>query len=130
MIPLSVLLQLFFVSFFFFCDEYAFAQIECRNLSLSACKHTLFLNYHKDEGPTEELNTSIMYVNTSLYVSSLSNVDVSSMDFRAEIYLTQSWFDHRFKFYGYNSFDLHDVSTLNIWTPDIYFPNGNVIFQC
>ncbi|XP_076333177.1 glycine receptor subunit alpha-2-like isoform X2 [Tachypleus tridentatus] len=67
------------------------------------------------------------YIRVNVYINSLGSISASNMDYILDIYLRQSWQDHRLNL---TSYGIYETVTLNahdlinrIWKPDLFFRN-------
>ncbi|XP_022258561.1 glycine receptor subunit alpha-2-like [Limulus polyphemus] len=66
-------------------------------------------------------------IKVNVYINSLGSISAANMEYRLDIYLRQSWQDHRLHLASYG---IYETVTLNahdlinrIWKPDLFFRN-------
>lgn len=83
-------------------------------------------DYDKRAWPTYGSGNPTL-VTVNMYINSIGSVNAANMEFSMDIYLRQSWLDHRLQFYLYGT---NTTVTMNgedliekIWKPDLFFRN-------
>ncbi|XP_023220849.1 glycine receptor subunit alpha-3-like [Centruroides sculpturatus] len=86
----------------------------------------MLIGYDKRAWPTYGTGKPTL-VTVNMYVNSIGSVNAASMEFSMDIYLRQSWLDHRLQLYLYGT---NTTITMNgedliekIWKPDLFFRN-------
>lgn len=87
----------------------------------------VLLNYDKRAWPTYGLKGRPTSVQVNININSLGSVNAANMEYSMDIYLRQSWVDHRLNLTRYGikenlTLNGDDISNL-IWKPDLFFRN-------
>lgn len=93
------------------------------NESIEQFTSRLFKNYRRGHRPTSSSSQATV-VDVNMFIVSISDVSVITMDYSVDFMLRQRWNDPRLQYDGYNKSISLNYMRRKLWFPDLFFRNA------
>lgn len=94
-----------------------------KNESIEQFTSRLFQNYSRGHRPTSTTQKPTV-VKVNMFIVSISDVSVLTMDYSIDFLLRQKWNDPRLQYDGYNKSISLNYMRRKLWFPDLFFRNA------